>query len=84
MGPALDLPALSLVTDRRRCQGRTLEEVVEAAVAGGVRMVQLREKDLSSSELLRLAQRLRAITTGRALLFVNDRVDVAVAAGADV
>lgn len=83
MGPALDLPALSLVTDRRRCQGRTLEEVVEAAVAGGVRMVQLREKDLSSSELLRLAQRLRAITTGRALLFVNDRVDVAVAAGAD-
>lgn len=83
MGPALDLPALCLVTDRRRCQGRTLEEVVEAAVAGGVRMVQFREKDLSASELLRLAQRLRAITVGRALLFVNDRVDVAVAAGAD-
>lgn len=79
----LDLPALCLVTDRRRCLGRSLEEVVAAALDGGVGMVQLREKDLPSGQLLVLANRLRALTRGRALLFVNDRVDVALAAEAD-
>lgn len=46
-------------------------------------MVQLREKDMPPFELLRLARRLRRITEGRALLIVNDRVDVAMLAGAD-
>ncbi len=46
-------------------------------------MVQLREKDMPPYELLRLAQRLRRITEGRALLIVNDRVDVAMLSGAD-
>ena len=46
-------------------------------------MVQLREKDMPPFELLRLARRLRRITEGRALLIVNDRVDVAILAGAD-
>ena len=46
-------------------------------------MVQLREKDMPSFELLRLARRLRRVTEGRALLIVNDRVDVALLAGAD-
>ena len=46
-------------------------------------MVQLREKDMPPYELLRLARRLRRITEGRALLIVNDRVDVAMLAGAD-
>lgn len=46
-------------------------------------MVQLREKDMPPFELLRLARRLRRITSGRALLIVNDRVDVAMLAGAD-
>ncbi len=46
-------------------------------------MVQLREKDMSPFELLRLARRLRRVTQGRALLIVNDRVDVALLAGAD-
>lgn len=46
-------------------------------------MVQLREKDMAPFELLRLASRLRRITEGRALLIVNDRVDVAMLAGAD-
>ncbi len=76
-------PLLCLVTDRRRCEGRALEEVVEAAVAGGVDMVQLREKDMSAHSLLDLALRLRHITASRASLFVNDRIDVALASGAD-
>ena len=46
-------------------------------------MVQLREKDLPAGELLALARMLRRATAGRALLVVNDRVDVAMASGAD-
>jgi thiamine-phosphate pyrophosphorylase len=73
-----------LVTDRRATGGRDLLAVVEAALDGGLPAVQLREKDLPGRPLFALAERLRAATarTG-ALLFVNDRVDVAIAAGAD-
>src|SRR5207245_6439911 len=71
-------PRLVLVTDRHGAA------VVEAALDAGLPAVQLREKDLPGRPLLALAQRLRAATarTG-ALLLVNDRLDVAVAAGAD-
>ena len=79
----LILPVLCLVTDRRRCAGRPIEEIVAAAVRGGAGMVQLREKDMSEAELLRLARRLRTLTFGRALLFINDRVEVALASNAD-
>ena len=74
---------LCLVTDRQRCAGRPLEEVVEAAVSGGVDMVQLREKDMAAGPLLELALRLRQITASRASLFMNDRIDVALACYAD-
>ena len=76
-------PALILITDRARLRGRTLEEVASQAVAGGVGVVQLREKDLSGGELHLLAATLRAVLRGRALLLVNDRADVALAVGAD-
>jgi thiamine-phosphate pyrophosphorylase len=76
-------PLLCLVTDRHRSAGRPVEEIVEAAVKGGVGLVQLREKDLPAVELFNLATRLRDITAGRAALYINDRVDVAVAVGAD-
>src|SRR5438132_5649031 len=77
------LPRLVLVTDRRATD-RDLVAVVEAALDAGLPAVQLREKDLPGRPLLALAERLRAATarTG-ALLFVNDRLDVALAAGAD-
>ncbi len=82
--PSILLPALCLVTDRRRLPvGRRLEEVVERAVEGGATMVQLREKDLSAAEMFALACRLREVTRGKALLFINDRVDVALASEAD-
>ena len=74
---------LCLVTDRRRCGGRSLEEIVEAAVSGGVDIVQLREKDMAAGPLLDLACRIRSITASRASLFVNDRIDVALACDAD-
>ena len=79
----LPYPALCLVTDRNRCNGRNIEEVVADAVEGGAGIVQLREKDLPASALYALALRLKSVVKDKALLFVNDRVDVAVAAGAD-
>ena len=79
----LTTPCLSLVTDRNATGGRALEEIVEAAVAGGVDLVQLREKELPAGDIYLMAKRLRAIIRGKALLFVNDRVDIALAAECD-
>lgn len=74
---------LYLITDRTQT-APPLPEAVQSALRGGVRAVQLREKDLPVRELLSLARELRGITkTFQAKLFVNDRVDVALAADAD-
>lgn len=72
-----------LVTDRRRLRGGSLKDVASRAVEGGVDVVQLREKDLSGGELYDLAAGLRAALREGALLLVNERADVALAAGAD-
>ncbi|MEW6719989.1 MAG: thiamine phosphate synthase [Thermodesulfobacteriota bacterium] len=75
---------LYLITDRRLASGGELSSAVERALRGGVRAVQLREKDLGGRELLELARTLREITSRHgAKLLVNDRIDVALAAGAD-
>lgn len=79
----LTVPCLALVTDRSALGGLSLEEAVAQAVEGGANLVQLREKDLPAAELLTLAERLRAVTQGRALFLVNDRLDVALACAAD-
>ena len=50
---------------------------------GGVGMVQLRGKEYPAGELLSLAHELRNATAGRALLIVNDRMDIAIMSGAD-
>ena len=83
MNLALVLPALCLVTDCRLCSAERLVSTVAAAVDGGVTMVQLREKDLPAVELFRLALALKEAVGDRALVLVNDRVDVALATGAD-
>jgi thiamine-phosphate pyrophosphorylase len=73
-----------LVTDRRATGDRDLFDVVAQALDAGLPAVQLREKDLPGRPLLALAERLRRATAERgALLFVNDRLDVALASGAD-
>lgn len=75
---------LCLVTDRTQTGGRDLVEVVGACLAAGLPAVQLREKDLGAADLAALARRLRALTRRHgAMLIVNDRVDVALAVGAD-
>ncbi len=57
---------------------------IEQALQGGIKAVQLREKDMSTRDLLALAYRLRELTERyHSRLFINDRVDIALAAGAD-
>ena len=74
---------LHLVTDRSLCTETSLEDAVARAVEGGVEVVHLREKDLPPKELYHLAARLRKVTLGRALLIINDRIDIALAISAD-
>ena len=75
---------LLVVTDRRLASPRDVVEVVRLALEGGCRAVQLRDKESAARRLLSTAQELRSITREHgALLFVNDRVDVALAAEAD-
>ncbi|GAB7026928.1 thiamine phosphate synthase [Geotalea toluenoxydans] len=75
---------LYLITDRKQTGGRNLEFVVEDALRGGVRAIQLREKDLSSKELYELAYEMRKLTTRHnARLIINDRIDIALAVDAD-
>lgn len=72
------------VTDRKQTAGRPLVDVVHAALDGGIRDVQLREKDLDGGGLYALAERLRVLTRRYdARLLVNDRIDVALAVEAD-
>src|SRR4051812_36589584 len=64
--------------------GRPADAVVEAALRGGVDLVQLREKDRPDDEIVSAGKRLRALCDEHdALLVVNDRADLALAVGAD-
>jgi thiamine-phosphate pyrophosphorylase len=75
---------LYLVTDRALCGGRPIGEVVRQAVQGGASCVQLREKDISTREFIELAQSVREILKPAGVpLIINDRVDVALAVGAE-
>ncbi len=78
-----ELPRLYAITDRRR-YGKDFLATLEKVLEKGVRMVQLREKDLKDGELYDLALKVRELT-GRygAMLLINERFDVAVAVGAD-
>lgn len=75
---------LYLVTDRNQTGGRDLLWVLERALEGGVRAVQLREKDLGGRELFVLAEKTKRLCERyQANLFVNDRVDVALGVDAE-
>jgi thiamine-phosphate pyrophosphorylase len=77
-------PTLYVILDRSAARGRDLDDLLAEAIAGGSRMVQLREKDWASGRLLPLAERLRARCAAAGVTFiVNDRVDLALAVDAD-
>lgn len=77
--------SLYLITDRHQvAPGHTLLSAIESALQGGIKAVQLREKDLSAAELLPLAQELRELTRRYdARLLLNDHIDLALAVQAD-
>jgi thiamine-phosphate pyrophosphorylase len=75
---------LCLVTDRTQTRDRDLIGVVTQCLAAGLPAVQVREKDLPAADVAQLCRALRPMTAARgALLIVNDRVDIALAVGAD-
>jgi len=79
----LQLPKLYAITD---CQlsNCSHEAIVEMLLAGGARLIQLRDKEASSREMLDHARACLKLTrVAGARLIINDRVDVAVTAGAD-
>lgn len=75
---------LYLIADTSLVPGPELVDAVAAAIRGGVSIVQLRAKTQTAREQLELARALAAVCRARAVPFVvNDRVDIALAAGAD-
>ena len=74
---------LYLITDRRQCRAGQLTEVLKDACKAGVRAVQIREKDLDSTDLFRLGSGVKeALKELEVRIFINDRADIARALGA--
>ncbi len=72
------------ITDRTWLNGRTLADVVEDSIKGGVSFLQLREKELAYDEFLKEAFEIKALTDKYKIPFViNDNIDVALACNAD-
>lgn len=75
---------LCLITDRSLARGRSTLDIVNAAVCGGVTSVQLREKIGSTRDFIEQALTIRDFLKSRDIpLIINDRLDVALAVGAD-
>jgi thiamine-phosphate pyrophosphorylase len=75
---------LYLVTSQTLSAGRETREIVRQALAAGVTLIQLREKELAARPFMALAEEVRRMTADAgALMIVNDRLDIALAVGAD-
>lgn len=73
-----------LITDRKQTEGRSLIEVLKPAFDGGLKAVQIREKDLPAKELCLLCEKIMKIASFyKAKVLVNDRVDIAMSCGLD-
>lgn len=78
------IQGLYLVTDRSLCIHHSLEEIVRRSVKAGVRIVQLREKEISTKEFLSFAKHILGVLRPfQVPLIINDRLDVALTSGAD-
>ncbi|MHC6180610.1 thiamine phosphate synthase [Clostridium sp. JNZ X4-2] len=76
--------SLYLATDRSLLKEDNLPKAVEDAILGGVTLVQLREKDISSKEFYNIALKIKKVTTHYKIPFIiNDRLDIAQAVDAD-
>ncbi len=82
--PILPKPALMLVTNLKMAGGEgALVELLTKAVKAGVNIVQLREKEISGSELVHISRVIKRATMGKALFLINDRTDAALGCSAD-
>lgn len=79
------LPRIYLITDRQQIpKDKDFFSSIEELLKAGVKMLQLREKDLSPAELYPIARQLRSLTNDyNCLLLINDRIDLALAINAD-
>jgi thiamine-phosphate pyrophosphorylase len=76
------MPTLSsrllVVTDRHQTNGRPLVPLLQRVLTAGIAAIQLRERDLSTRELVMLAREVQAVTVScKSQLLINDRIDVA-------
>ena len=83
MHSLLARPILCLVTNSYIVNNNQIVDCVIKAINGGVNMIQMREKHLDFKEQLNLAQKLRAITLNKALLIINNNIDIAMSVKAD-
>ena len=83
MHSLLARPILCLVTNSYIVNNNQIVDCVIKAINGGVNMIQLREKHLDFKEQLNLAQKLRAITLNKALLIINNNIDIAMSVKED-
>jgi thiamine-phosphate pyrophosphorylase len=73
-----------LVTSRTMSPNHTTPEIISAALSAGIRLIQLREKNLDEQNLLALAKEARSLTSrANALLIINDNLEIALASNAD-
>lgn len=76
--------ALYVITDEKISCGRPHAEIARQAVLGGADIIQLRDKRLSGAALVAIGREIAGITkTAGSLFIVNDRLDIAIACGAD-
>ncbi len=81
----MPLPSVYLISDRQQLPSeQRFLAVLEELLGAGLKMLQLREKDLSAAQLWPLAKKVRSLTTQFGCrLLINDRIDLALAVGAD-
>ena len=73
-----------LVTDEKACLEKDFYTCIEEAIKGGVKIVQLREKNISIKDFYEKALKVKEICKNYGVLFIiNDRLDIAQAVGAD-
>ncbi len=78
-----NLRGLHVLTDREAVKSRSLAEIIQLAIAGGAAAIQLRDKDVEDLSMIKLGEELMKLTKGKVPLIVDDRVEVALAIGAD-
>lgn len=75
---------LYAVTDRSWLNGRALEDDIEKAIKGGVTLVQLREKNIATDDIIKSAIRIKSVCKKHGIpLIINDNVDAVIGSNAD-